>query len=107
MAYDGFPLLLVFSGWNGIRAAHRRIDRPDEGWTVKHHHLVNDRHHVIHARLLMFRCAAQIAVGSHAGANRTANQAMLIQFAFYMSRINVGRILYRDLYGLKPPSLEL
>src|ERR1039458_2171686 len=84
-----------------------RPARPHHRRAVQHHHLVDDLLQVVEAVLLLPRRAAQIAIRSQAGADRAANQALLVQFALHMRRVDVRWVLDGNLDAVKAPFLEL
>ena len=102
-----FHCSLVFGRRHRVGAAYRGIDRPDQRRAFEHDHLVNDLLHVVQAVLLLFGRAAQIAVRPEAGASRAADQAVLVQLALHVRRVDVGRVLDGNLDGVKAPLLEL
>ena len=62
---------------------------------------------IVQADLLLFWRAAQIAIRSHAGTNRAANQSVTIELAFDMFRSNMAWLFDRQLDRLETPLLEL
>ena len=71
---------------------------------VERHAAMRDR--LFEAGLLILGRASQVVIGSHAGANRTAGQAMLVQFLLHEGRIDMRWVFDWNFDGLKAPFLE-
>jgi len=107
MLDDGLPLLLVFVGRNSVGASNRRIDGPDQRGTIQLDHLVDQLHQIFKAGLLLFGRPAQIPIGPHASAHRTARETVLFQFFAYVARLDVFGRFNRYFHRIKPPFFEL
>ena len=101
------PLLLVFGGRHGVGPAHGRIHRPHHRRAIQHHHLVDHLLQVVEAVLLLLGRAAQITVRPQAGADRAADEALLVQFALYVRRVDMRGVFDGNLDAVKAPLLEL
>jgi hypothetical protein len=101
------PLDFLLGRGDGIRLAHDRVNRADEGGTAHDRRLVDQRHAVGHARGLFLVGATKIATRSHRRTHAADGDAGLVGRGLDLHRVDVTRVLDRDFHGVIAPGLEL
>ena len=102
-----FHCFLYSGRGHGVGAARFRVNRADERGAVQHDHVVDEALEVSEADFLLARRAAQVAVRSHAGADRAADQPRLVELAFDAYRVDMRGVFDGQFDGFEAPSFDL
>jgi hypothetical protein len=105
--HDEVELLLLLRIIVRPDEADDGVDRADDARAAELRGLVDEAGDVILCGLLVLRAAAEVAAGSHAGADAADRQSVLLRSSADLRRIDMLERLHGDFDRFEAPVLEL